>query len=91
MMSILSMLITALLATITTAAALNTATEFDVTDLSISRIIGGNVTFSFTLHDPYPVGLDTQVCGGTWVSGSKAYPTAGYEPCGNSTMACMCP
>ncbi|KAK5163447.1 uncharacterized protein LTR77_010629 [Saxophila tyrrhenica] len=75
-----------LLVTLTTAAANNAGLPFQISNLSIARVLGGNVTLTFTVHDPDPLGKATKSCSGSWVTGSKAYPVDTYQACGNTTF-----
>lgn len=81
-------ILTTAIATVAAAAANFEGLPYQVSDLSITRVAGANVTFNFTVHDPDPVGEATQVCTSTWVVGSRGFPTEGYEPCDGSPFAC---
>ncbi len=81
MFSTIIILLTAMLAVFSSAAS----DDFQVTNLSITKVDGGNVTIKFTVHDPDPLGKETKSCGGTWKIASHGYPVDSYKVCGGNT------
>ena len=67
------------------APAANSAPPFQVTSTNIQRVVGGNTSIEFTVYDPNKVAKATQVCNGTWVYGSRGFPSGSYvsSHCGN--------
>lgn len=78
-------LLTTALTGIASGAASFVAKNHQISDLSITKVLGGNVTLAFTVYDPDPLTKQSQQCQGTWVAGSKGYPTGAYEICGNGS------
>lgn len=73
-----ALLATAFLASTTSAAPAATGQAFEIQQLSIGKVMGGNVTFAFTVHDPDPLTNATDTCEGEWVTASKAFPKGSY-------------
>lgn len=86
MFSRIAFLLAATLAVFTSASTSALSEDLQITDLSITKVLGGNVTLHFTVHDPDPLTNATRSCGGTWTTGSKGYPTGAYAICGHSNF-----
>jgi hypothetical protein len=78
MLRTLALIIATTLTTAIHAAPLASAPPFEITNLTIGKVIGGNVTFSFTVHDPDPLTDATETCAFEWVTASKAFPKGSY-------------
>lgn len=60
---------------------------FEITELIVDRVKGGNVSMVFTVYNPDPLSNMTVDCTGHWPFGSSGWPTGTYEPCLNGSMA----
>ncbi|KAK3725343.1 hypothetical protein LTR37_000313 [Vermiconidia calcicola] len=87
------MVVTAL-TTLTSAAPvqtvqLNAGLPFEVTNTTIDKVPGGNVTIAFTVYNPDPLAANaTEVCTGSWATGTRGFETERYTQCGgNGTFA----
>ncbi|TKA59678.1 hypothetical protein B0A55_13023 [Friedmanniomyces simplex] len=76
-----------LLNTLTSALPAATTPPFEITNLQLHEIEGGNTTIGFTVYDPDPLTNAIQRCTGNWATGSSGYPQGSYETCGNSSFA----
>ena len=85
MLQLLALLVVTTLIPAIQGASLASAPPFEITNLTIGKVMGGNVTFSFTVHDPDPLTNATSTCAFEWVTASKAFPKGSYAPCGSNT------
>jgi hypothetical protein len=74
----ISLLVSGLMVASAIAAPAATTRPFQITNLSIKEVEGGNTTFKFTVHDPDPLTNATQKCTGAWKTGSGGYPQGSY-------------
>lgn len=74
-----SVLSTACLFVASVLAAANVEGElFEISNIEVDRVVGGNFSLSFTIYDPDPLTNATQDCTGSWAYGSKSYPQGSY-------------
>lgn len=73
-----ALLIATFFAAASHAATAAEAPSYEITGMQIGKMMGGNVTFVFTVYDPDPLTNATSTCQGEWVTASKDFPTGGY-------------
>lgn len=73
-----ALLATAFLASTISAAPAFTGQPLEMRDLVVGKVMGGNVTISFSVHDPDPLTDAEDTCEGEWRTASKAFPKGSY-------------